>query len=671
MPSQSTIDEITAEIIRTALGAARAGRTAEAHTIAERGIAEGNDSGALNGFIGALYCADGRFDAAIAPLQKATEQQPDNLGHKRNLVGAFLQTERFAEAVALLTDEVVDADPSMNFLRQRAYSAHMDGQLDLAISDYRRFLSVNGSDWESWNNLGNAYLNAGDLEAAIEALRTAARINPRAAPTRLNLARSLRDFGDLTAAEAELRQMAQDFPNDEKPLIDLYHLLGQLGRPEAELEEALEAAAVRDPANPDLLIALGDHQLRYLAFDKAEATYRRVLSLSPSSAAAYLGLAQTLEHVRPDDLAALVIEAEAANVDDHAQLSLIRAFADRRAKKYDEGLVALQSVPEDVEAAIRWHLAGQMFEALGRYDEAFDAFTAMNNAHAADQSEPLRRAAELRAVLRDQLERTTEEWYRGWTAPAVQSRHPAPVFLMGFPRSGTTLLDTILMGHPNVAVMEEQPLLQSVGLGTAGFESLSELGEDEIRRLQDRYFELASERVGLSGQKLLIDKSPLHLHRIPQILRLFPDAHFILALRHPADAVLGCFKANFRLNNAMSNFLDLGTAAEFYDLTFQMWERGESLLSPVVHTVRYESLIEDPEATVRPLIEGLGLDWTDRVLDHQRTARDRGIVTTASYAQVTEPIYRHAEGRWRNYSRHLEPILPVLAPWVGKYGYTL
>ena len=621
--------------------------------------------------LGTLHCETGDFSAAIEPLLRAAKLRPDDARIRFTLVAAFLRTERYGEAVAILSDDVVNADATMNFLRQRAYAAHMDGQLDLALADYRRFLAANKDDWESWNNLGNACRNAGNLEEAVGALRNAASINPRAAPTRLNLARTLRDVGDLAGAEAELRAMARDFPDDEKPLVDLYHVLRALNRPEEELEQILEAAADRDPGNIELLVELGDLQTQYLAYEKSEKTYRRVLSLSPSNAAAFLGLSRTLEHHRPEDLAALVSEAEAANIDDHDRRNLIRAMGARRAKKYAEGLEALADIPDEVEAELRWQLAGEMLEALGRYDEAFAAFAAMNHAHTLDPSDPLGRAAQHRQMLRDQLERTTADWRQNWSAPAIASSRPAPVFLVGFPRSGTTLVDTILMGHPDVAVLEEQPLLKLIGLGFDGFDRVADIAEDELRALQDRYFALAAERVELTDNSLLIDKSPLNLQLVPQIVRLFPDARFILALRHPADAVFGCFKANFRLNNAMSNFLALDTAAEFYDLTFKTWENSLKLFSPEVHTVRYESLIEDPEATVRPVIEGLGLDWNDRILDHQKTARDRGLVATASYAQVTEPIYRHAKDRWRHYRRHLEPILPVLAPWIEEFGYAL
>ena len=289
---------------------ARAGRVAEACGIAEKGIADGGDESVLNAMLGAIHCGTGNFAAAIDPLSKAAKGRPEDPSIRFDLVGALLRTERYGDAVAILTDEIVDADETMNFLRQRAYAAHMDGQLDRALVDYRRFLAANDADWESWNNLGNAYRNAGDLKSSIEALRKAAEINPQAAPIRLNLARSLRDFGDLIGAEAELRKMALDFPRDEKPLIDLYHVLQGLGRPETELEEALEEASRRDPENVEVLIELGDHHIRFLAFDKSEQTYRRALALAPSNGAAFLGLARTLEHSRPRDLGAVVADAE-------------------------------------------------------------------------------------------------------------------------------------------------------------------------------------------------------------------------------------------------------------------------------------------------------------------------------------------------------------------------
>jgi hypothetical protein len=121
----------------------------------------------------------------------------------------------------------------------------------------------------------------------------------------------------------------------------------------------------------------------------------------------------------------------------------------------------------------------------------------------------------------------------------------------------------------------------------------------------------------------------------------------------------------------MASFLHLDTAAELYDLSFGLFEKARELLNPAVHVLTYEKLVEDRDAALRPLLEFLGLGWDDAVLDHESTARARGHIKTASYAQVVEPIYKRSAGRWQNYRRHLEPVLPVLEPWVAKFGYNL
>jgi hypothetical protein len=121
----------------------------------------------------------------------------------------------------------------------------------------------------------------------------------------------------------------------------------------------------------------------------------------------------------------------------------------------------------------------------------------------------------------------------------------------------------------------------------------------------------------------------------------------------------------------MSNFVRLDTAAEFYDLTFSFWERSRQVFPINVHTLVYEHLIDNPEAELRRLAEALDLEWREEMLDHRKTAAGRGVIATASYAQVTEPIYRRSVGRWERYRKHLEPILPVLAPWAEKFGYRI
>ncbi|WP_162987113.1 sulfotransferase family protein [Sphingomonas paeninsulae] len=185
----------------------------------------------------------------------------------------------------------------------------------------------------------------------------------------------------------------------------------------------------------------------------------------------------------------------------------------------------------------------------------------------------------------------------------------------------------------------------------------------------DRYYSEAARYVDLKAGSLLVDKFPMHLTKVPVMHRLFPHANFILALRHPYDVVLSCFITSFRLNNAMTNFLDLKTAAETYDLVFNYWEQCISVIPTNVHVFRYESMIVDREAELRSLFKYLELDWDGSALDHTRTAVDRGVISTASYSQVTEPIYSRATGRWERYREHMTGVLPILAPWAERFGY--
>ena len=161
----------------------------------------------------------------------------------------------------------------------------------------------------------------------------------------------------------------------------------------------------------------------------------------------------------------------------------------------------------------------------------------------------------------------------------------------------------------------------------------------------------------------------MHLNKVAVIRRLFPDAKFVLALRHPCDVVLSCFLTNFRINNAMANFLRLEDAAELYDLSFTHWEKARALFDLPVGTIVYERLVEDKDRELRPLFDWLGLQWPGEQFDHRDAARARGTVATASYAQVTEPIYTRASGRWTKYRAQLDPVLPVLKRWITHFRY--
>jgi hypothetical protein len=248
-----------------------------------------------------------------------------------------------------------------------------------------------------------------------------------------------------------------------------------------------------------------------------------------------------------------------------------------------------------------------------------------------------------------------------------------PVFLVGFPRSGTTLLDQILASHPEITTLEERDTL--IDSATAlirpdvTFESWATLGDGDIERFRQLYRQQV--QAGLLGapmKRVFVDKLPLNAVFLPIIHRLFPTAKIVLAVRDPRDVVLSCFQQRFGMNAAMFQLLRLDTAARYYDAVMGLVRVSRATFPLVVHEVRYESVVADFDGTVKGLLDFLELSWDEAVRSYAETAKARAI-GTPSASQVVQPLYTTAQGKWRNYRAFLEPVLPVLAPWVKAFGY--
>ena len=670
MTAVSAIDDHTAAVIRDAISLASAGHVKAACEIGERALKEGGGSVALNAMLGMLRCRSREFEAALRHLRTAHQARPDDLPIVNNLIMALVETGGHQEAFALATRERAEADRSLTTARYRGYVAQLLGDSAAAAEAYEMVVAAAPDDWQSWNNLGNARLLSGDFEGAVAAFRQSLGLNERQVETWLNLARALIKDRQLDEAEKDLRTAAERFPSDVRPLKELYDLMRSRERRDDALHEVLEQAVARAPDDRELLLALAGHRMLAQQLKAAEQACRTVLDADPHDADAWLDLATFWEHMAPERLPDLLGEIEKAGVPSPVP-DVLRAFLHRRKKQYSEGLAALEHVPLGFKPWLVEDLRGQFLDKLGLYDEAFAAFTRMNEAGVAGPSDPLLKAEYYRSAHRAHLDSMTQDWLASWKGPPVALERPSPVFLVGFPRSGTTLLDTMLMGHPDVAVMEEKPVLDAISREIGGFEGISALDAGAVERARKQYFEGVTRVGGDATRKVLIDKNPFHLMHVALIHRLFPDARFILALRHPADVLLSCYFSSFRLTPQLANFLRLDTAAEFYDLAFTMGERSRELMAVDVQTVVYEQLVEDAEAQLRPVAEALGLEWRDEMLDNASTAASRDLIATASYAQVTEPIYRRSVGRWERYRAHLGPVLPVLRPWAEKFGYSI
>lgn len=367
--------------------------------------------------------------------------------------------------------------------------------------------------------------------------------------------------------------------------------------------------------------------------------------------------------------------------DDHRLVTELRPWLQAR---------AVESQPINREAIQAcWKYLGQAQDHLGDHEAAFTAFT---------RGAPQDRVANEEhfiATLEAYRRVVTAQWFAGWSAMDTSQRTPA--FLVGFPRSGTTLMEQGLDAHPDVIGLEERPTL------SAAFEAFQRQVQKQSATLQDRvqsavtlsdklaivfaamasldmpavdslrnhYWQAVNAFVELSDNALLLDKMPLNILHIPFILRLFPAARFIVALRDPADCVFSGFMQHFESNPAMQRLASLDSGAAFYAETMALFQQYRQVfeLESQLHFVHYERLIDDWQGVMTGIFQFLDLDWHDAVSDFQRHAMARGNLATPSYQDVVRPLTRRAAGRWRKYEHLIGDTFAPLAPYRKLWGY--
>lgn len=594
-------------------------------TLAEAALSGAGDKAPLLAVASLAALRLGQPQRAIPHLETLIALNPNDQGTRANLANAYLQVGNGEQAL-----ELVRGQTAPGMARIEGFVLQEAGDLEGAAAAYRRAIAGDASDLSAWNNLGNVLSQSGDFDGAIQALEKAIALAPGELRIYLNLAEVLR--------EAD--------------------------RPEARLKVLTDARDLA-PEDQQVLVELGVTYARVDNLDAAITTLKRAIELSPGFCDAHIELGMIYENLnRVDELTELVESVDHATAP--PEFAFLLAWQARRNGRFEDAAAFAAKIPETVHPRRRFHLIGGIEDRRGNASEAFAAFEQMNR-EALKSSPPLNRPSYRQEVI-DDLAKWTSDWAQGWASFEPSDGFRDPVFLVGFPRSGTTLLDTMLMGQGDLSVLEERPMMARTIKQMAEDEDLPSLSPDRIHELRAAYFGFARE-FGWDETKWLVDKHPLNMERVPAIHRLFPNAQFILAERHPYDVVLSCFMANFQLNLAMRSFTDLGEAAQTYDAVWRAWHRGIELFPVNWRAVRYERLVADPRAELGPLVDWLGLEWSDRLLDHTTTARMRGRVRTASYSQIGEALYTRSADRWKRYAQHLEPIIPTLKPWADRMGY--
>jgi hypothetical protein len=246
------------------------------------------------------------------------------------------------------------------------------------------------------------------------------------------------------------------------------------------------------------------------------------------------------------------------------------------------------------------------------------------------------------------------------------------VFLLGFPRSGTTLIEIILEGHPNVVSLEEkESLIDSVHefmQRPEDLERLTRATPATLERLRAAYWRLvAGAGVDVSG-KVFVDKYPLNTLKLPLIARLFPDAKILFACRDPRDIVLSCFRHRFKMNAPIYELLSIESAARYYDAVMRLVICLNGVLTLDTCLVRHEDLVTEFAREMKRICTFLGLDWVPAMGAFAVRTKDRAVLTPST-AQLVRGLNTEGLGQWRRYRPQLVPVLPMLEPWVKRFYY--
>ena len=518
-------------------------------------------------------------------------------------------------------------------------------QYDLAIAAFDRALRLGPPSAALLYNLGVLQMERCDYNAAYMALRDAVKLSPADATFRWGFAQCCYDIIAL-----------------EESLEALENWQGFAG-----LDTDLSVRIIF------LLVMMG-------AADKASPALQELRADPPRGGAAAIGFASILErlHLLDEACAIVTMLDRDRSLDTNPEKLLISGvLAARKGRPEDARRDLKLALDNHAQFVHRHHLLyrlAKVEDSLGRFDAAY---AAAEEAHRS-QLEFIARAMgrtpqqESRILARaahgcDPADVAT--W--GTHGPAAKD---SPVFVVGFPRSGTTLLEQVLDAHPALKSMDEQPFIlraheDILDRGIRYPSCLGQLSDPDLEAIRVRYWQRVRTQITLNPGEQLVDKNPLNMLVLPTIRRLFPNARIILAIRHPCDVLLSCFMQNFRAPELALLCRDLPALAAAYDCAFGYWCSQWPILRPSTHELRYETLTSEFHGEVARLSDFLQLQLHETMLSPAEHARSKGFVSTPSYAQILEPVSTRSVGRWRHYERYFEPVLPTLAPWLARWGY--
>lgn len=582
------------------------------------------DGAEANSDLGTALLKLGMLQEAAVRFRRALEIKPNFALAHGNLGYALQNLGRLREAEASLR-RAVELAPDFAAAHTNLGNALRDlGRFDDAVASHRRALQILPRFAEANVNLGNALRDLGQNDGALQCYRRALEIDPNLAVAHCNLGGALRELGRIGEAEASFRQALALKPD----YAEAHSNLGVVLRTQNRLLEAEASCRTARDINaslPAAIVLMAELRADQGRFAEAEALFRQAIAIEPDSAEAWAGICG-LRKMTPND-SAWLIEAQR---------------------------IASRPLPKRQEIQLRYAI-GKFFDDVGDYGEAFTNYRRANeltkqcNARYDRQQQANAVSLAIRRYDHRWLSKSRGDGFGEAQSAAATARRS--VFIVGMPRSGTSLAEQILASHPQVYGAGELPFWNQA---SANYESAAfdrEVGKDLAGPLGREYLRLQNE---LSSSALrVVDKMPSNFLHLGLIHAALPDACFIHMRRNPIDTCLSIYFQNFDAGHSYAN--DLEDLAHYFGEYSRLMRHWNSLLPEhAIMEVSYEGLVDDQAAWSRKMLEFIGLAWDERCLDFRRTER---AVVTRSRWQVRQSINRGSVERWRRYEQFIGPLL--------------